>query len=62
MNTEGYDLTKESGVVFFMMGAKSAADWNNRCDAVKAANDGQYPDFWYKAIILGGIYDGTRTW
>lgn len=50
-----YDLTTEEGVVAYMREATSTSDWNNRCDKVKRANGGDYPKFWFKAIVLSGV-------
>lgn len=53
------NLTTESGVVAYMKEAISEKDWNNRCDEVKKANGGDYPSFWYPAIILSGVFHQT---
>lgn len=39
-------------VVAFMKESLSDNDWNKRCDEVKVKFWGNYPDFWYKEIIL----------
>lgn len=49
------DLTKESDVVTLMKSSKSESAWNDNCDKVKAANGGNYPSFWFAAIIMSGI-------
>lgn len=46
-------------VVELMKSATSEADWNAKCDRVKSAFGGDYPDFWFAAIVLGGIYEST---
>ena len=51
-----YDLTTEQGVVSYMRAATSENDWNVRCNAVKQANDGNYPEFWYVAIVQSGVF------
>lgn len=48
------DLTTVAGVTQFMQQSTSEADWNQRCDQVKAANNG-YPSFWYFAIVQSGL-------
>lgn len=42
-------------VICLMESATSAADWNAKCDQVKAAYDGKYPLFWYEAIVMSGL-------
>lgn len=49
-----HPLSTVKGVIRFMRQSTDSANWNARCDKVKAANGGQYPGFWYAAIILGG--------
>lgn len=55
----GDDLTSEKGVVDHMSASTSEQDWNKRCDEVKAANGGGYPDFWYFKVIMSGL--GNRV-
>lgn len=52
-----YDLTTPEGVVAYMGESTSRSDWSKRCDEVKAANDGNYPIFWYATVILSGLID-----
>lgn len=47
-------------VVKLMQSSKSEQEWNANADKVKAACDGNYPSFWYEAIILSGVYLRTR--
>jgi hypothetical protein len=57
------DLTTEEGVVAHMEAATSDNDWNARAKAVKKANGGQYPDFWYPAMIQSKRMDKiTAKW
>lgn len=44
-------------VIALMMSSKDTKEWNANCDKVKAAHSGQYPDYWYKDVILAGIAD-----
>jgi hypothetical protein len=51
----------------YMQASKSRADWNARCDKVKAyhAEDGRptYPANWYAEIVMGGVAAEARaTW
>jgi hypothetical protein len=56
------NLTIEQDVVAYMAKAVSESDWNDRCDAVKSANNG-YPSFWYEAIVMSGVMASTaRKW
>ena len=58
-----YDLTIERDVVEFMKDSTSSESWNNRCGYVKSANNGDYPDFWYTAVILSGVAaETTAKW
>lgn len=41
-------------VIALMKSSKSASEWNDNCDKVKAACKG-YPDFWYGAVIASGL-------
>lgn len=49
------DLTTEEGVVALMESSLDSSEWNENLDKVKRANGGQYPAFWYKAIILARV-------
>ena len=42
-------------VVQLMSSATSAQDWDNKCDQVKAAWGGNYPEFWFQIIVMSGI-------
>ena len=54
------DLTQKQNVVNLMKSSRSEPEWNNNCDAVKAANNG-YPSWWYAEIILSAVLQLTRT-
>jgi len=54
-----HDLATPDGVTAHMSESTSEDDWNRRCDEVKAANGGGYPDFWYEKVILSGLLDKT---
>ena len=41
-------------VVEYMQAATSEEDWNHRTDEVKRRFGG-YPDFWFAAIVQGGV-------
>jgi hypothetical protein len=57
------DLKSAEGVKSFMAGSSSEAEWNNRCDQVKAVNGGDYPKFWFPTIMLSGVAKKTSaTW
>lgn len=35
--------------------ARNKKEWNQVCDAVKAARDGAYSSDWYARVILSGV-------
>lgn len=49
----------EDQVVNLMKSSKSEQEWNSNCDKVKKAFGGDYPDFWFKSIILSGVGQET---
>lgn len=52
-------MTKQE-VISLMLNSKSEEDWNNNCDTVKAAHNGQYPSYWFLDIIMGGILNKSK--
>jgi hypothetical protein len=57
------DLTTPSGIRDLMRSSKNEREWSANCDAVKAANDGNYPGFWFQTIILSGLSkEVARSW
>lgn len=46
-------------VVTLMKSSHSEDEWNANCDKIKKAFGGRYPDFWYKAIVMGGVMRAT---
>lgn len=46
-------------VVKLMLSSGNEQQWDSNCDRVKAACGG-YPDFWYAAIMLGGVLRKCR--
>jgi len=53
----------EIQVVELMKSSNSEAEWNSNCDKVKAAFDGQYPPFWWSAIMQSGVArETTAKW
>lgn len=55
-------MTPEN-VIDLMKSSKSAAEWDANCDKVKAAHGGDYPSFWFLAIILSGLWtEVSATW
>jgi len=50
-------------VVELMKSSKNVDEWNLNCDKVKEQFQGQYPDFWYEAILVSGVYNKTvESW
>ena len=45
----------EAQVVALMQSSTSAQEWNDNCDKVKRSYGGQYPEFWFSAIMLSGV-------
>lgn len=57
------NLKTVEGFASYMRGSKSEADWNARCDAVKAANGGKYPGDWFQTVIASGLLgEVSSTW
>jgi hypothetical protein len=42
-----------------MESSKTEAEWNANCDKVKEVFAGQYPGFWYAAIVISGLMART---
>jgi len=55
------DLKTAEGVKSFMSGSVSEGDWNSRCDQVKAANQNQYPGFWFPTVMMTGLAGETSA-
>ena len=55
------DLTNQDDVVTYMKSSKNSEDWNCRCDQVKDANGGDYPGFWFAAVILSGVFTDCKS-
>jgi len=50
----------EKDTVAYMAAATSKEDWNSRCDHVKKECGGEYPTFWYQAILRSGLAARTQ--
>jgi hypothetical protein len=50
----------EEETIKLMASSKSEREWNANCDIVKGRHGG-YPEYWYRAIMIGGVYDRTRA-
>lgn len=48
-------------VVELMLSSKSENQWSDNCDKVKAEFGGNYPDFWFVKIIIGGILQDAKA-
>jgi hypothetical protein len=48
-------------VVALMSGSKTEAEWNSNCAKVKEACGGDYPSFWYEAIVMAGVVEQTAA-
>jgi hypothetical protein len=51
---EGQTMT-EREVVDLMASSKSSEEWDANCETVKRKNGGNYPRFWYTAILASGL-------
>lgn len=40
---------------------KSSSEWNRVCDQVKAAHGGEYPDWWWAAVMQSGLAAQTQA-
>lgn len=49
------DLTKSGDVIALMECADSRERWDRYADYVKEANGGDYPCWWWCAVILPGL-------
>jgi hypothetical protein len=47
-------------VTNLMSSSVNEDDWNKNCDIVKKAFNGQYPPFWYSAVIASGTLSKCR--
>jgi hypothetical protein len=52
-------LTSVLGAANLMASSGSHVDWNIHCEAVKIANGGDFPRFWYPQIVQSGLYADT---
>lgn len=57
------DLTKAEDVVKLMASSENETEWNSNCDKVKAANNNDYPSWWFNTIIRSGMaYKTMLDW
>lgn len=54
------DLTKKDAVIVLMESSTSETEWNKHCNEVKEANNGDYPEWWYMTIIMGGVLRSSK--
>lgn len=48
-------MMDEDSVVALMRSSTCEQDWKDNCDAVKHDNGGDYPDFWFRAIVQNHV-------
>ena len=60
MSKEDFDLTTANDVVELMKASASETEWNKNCDKVKAANNNNYPEFWFEKIIMTGVISEVK--
>lgn len=58
---EELDLTTKDGVCALLNTCETLEDWDIHITAIKEANGGGYPDFWYDLVIIGGMCDSIIT-
>lgn len=51
----------EAQTVALLESSTSAAEWNAHLDKIKAAHGGDYPDFWYGAVVASGLAARTAA-
>ena len=51
----------EQEVVDLMSMSRTAEDWRDNCDYVKMCFGGDYPTFWWQAIIQSGLADSILS-
>lgn len=50
-------------VVSLMKSSNNEDEWNDNADTVKAAFNGEYPTFWWEAIMISGVAAETaKKW
>lgn len=52
-------MKTEDEVVTLMQSSRTEAEWNANANRVKR-EFGQYPDWWYRAIVVSGLMSRTR--
>lgn len=56
MTIAATEVNSPDSLVRYMEQTTSLQDWDDRCDALKAALGG-YPDYWYPTMIMSGEMD-----
>jgi len=54
-------LLPENEVVELMKSSNTEEEWNSNCDRVKNTFGGQYPTYWYSAIVMSGVASETAA-
>lgn len=49
------DLTVKENALEILESSASKLDWKNACDAIKKANGGNYPSWWYQEVIANRL-------
>ena len=50
-------LSTEAGVVALMEKSQTKAEWKAHCETVKSANGGNYPKFWFAAVVQARVLE-----
>lgn len=49
----------KDAVVKLMESSQTELEWNANCDKVKASHGGDYPSWWFGAIVMSGVLGRT---
>ena len=54
-------LKTPAGVKELMGASTSEREWNENCDMIKKANNGDYPGFWFQEVMMSGLASRTQA-
>lgn len=53
------NLTDEE--IIRLKATKSEQEWNDVCDEIKTARDGQYPNDWFMRVMVSGLAEQIKA-
>ena len=56
-----FDLTTREGVCAILNTSNSSEEWKANVEKIKDANSGNYPDFWFDIVVIGGLCDSIAA-